>query len=80
MTEQVKRWTEYAGQGNLFAGKAKSRIQILLDEIAGLECELEAWKRTKFTILAPGTKIAISKLQDELKQKRQLLRERRRLT
>lgn len=79
MMQQTKLQAEYLKQGNLFAGEAKSRIQILLDEIAGLECELEAWKRTKFTILAPGAEIAISKLQDELKQKRQLLRERRRL-
>ena len=76
MVQQTKLQAEYLKQGNLFAGKTKSRTQILLDEIAGLECELEAWKRTK----APGWEIAIIRFQDELKQKRQLLRERRRLT
>jgi len=76
MMQQTKLQAEYLKQGNLFAGEAKSRTQILLDEIAGLECELEAWKRTK----APGAEIAISILQGKLKQKRQLLRKRRRLT
>ena len=74
--QQTKLQAEYLKQGNLFASEAKSRTQILLDEIAGLECELETWKKTK----APGAEIAMSRLQDELKQKRQLLRERRRLT
>ena len=76
MMQQTKLQAEYLKQGNLFAGKTKSRTQILLDEIAGLECELEAWKRRR----VPGAEIAISRLRDELKQKRQLLRERRRLT
>ncbi|MBA7604619.1 hypothetical protein ES703_11745 [subsurface metagenome] len=81
MTQQTEHWAGYLGQGNLFAGEAKSYIQILLDEIAGLEYELKGWelvlwKRRK----APGAETAIIILQDKLKQKRQLLRERRRLT
>ena len=81
MMQQTKLQAEYLKQGNLFAGKTKSRTQILLDEIAGLEYELKGWelvlwKRRK----APGAETAIIILQDKLKQKRQLLRERRRLT